>query len=113
MGSFNFDLKHEKKTLEVMIEGMFTPQNAQDFIAEYQKNIAGIKPAEFALVFDATQLKVTTQEVLPMLEDCMQLYKQTGFKNIKVSMGSSHIVKNQVNRVMQKVGLPNCEVIYK
>jgi hypothetical protein len=111
MGSFTFDLKHEKKTLEVMIEGMFTPQNAGDFITEYQKNITGIKTAEFALVFDATQLKVSTQEVLPMLESCVQLYKQTGFNKIIMNMGSSSIVKNQINRVIKKVGLLNCEVL--
>ena len=111
MGSFVFDLKHEEKALNVMIEGMFTPQNALDFIAEYQKNIAEIKPAEYALVFDATNLKVSTQEVLPMLESCVQLYKQTGFKKIVMNMGSSAIVKNQIKRVIEKVGLLNCEVV--
>jgi len=111
MGSFIFDLRPQEKVINVMIEGMFTPQNAVDFIAEYQKNVAGIKPSEFALVFDATNLKVSTQEVLPMLENCMQLYKQTGFEKIVVNMGSSAIVKNQVMRVVEKVGLLNCEVV--
>jgi len=111
MGSFVFDLKNGEKTLNVIIEGMFTSENAEDFIVDYQKNIAEIKPAEFALIFDATKLKVSTQEVLPMLENCVQLYKQTGFKKIIMNMGSSSIVKNQIKRVIEKVGLLNCEVI--
>lgn len=111
MGSFVFNLNHEEKTLNVMIEGMFTQQNALDFIADYQKNIAGIKTNEFILAFDAKNLKVSTQEVLPMLENCVQLYKQTGFMKIIMNMGSSAIVRSQIKRVIEKVGILNCEVI--
>jgi len=111
MGSFTFNLKHEEKTLDIRLDGMATLQNGEEFITEYNKNIAGIKTAEFALVFDATTLKVFSQEVLPMLENCMELYKQTGFKKIIMKMGSSVIVKNQVKRIVEKVGLLNCEVV--
>lgn len=111
MGSFAFDLKSGSKDLNVLVEGMFTQQNALDFINEYQKNTSGINPGEYNLIFDATNLKVSTQEVLPLLENCMQMYKQSGFKRIEVSIGSSAIVKNQIRRVVEKVGLQNCEII--
>lgn len=111
MGSFAITLKNEDKKMDVMVEGMFTSQNAMDFITDYQKNISGIKAAEYELVFDATKLKVSTQEVLPLLENCMQLYKQASFKKIKINMGDSAVVKGQVKRVAEKVGLPNCEIV--
>ena len=111
MGSFAFDLKSGTKDLNVLVEGMFTQQNAADFINEYQKNISRINPGEYNLVFDATNLKVSTQEVLPLLENCLQLYKQAGFKRIEVNISSSTIVKNQIKRVIEKVGLQNCEIV--
>jgi len=111
MGSYKIDLKHEQKTMDVLVEGMFTSENALAFITDYNKNISCINTTEFALVFDGTNLKITTQEVLPLLENCFQLYKQAGFRKIVMKMGSSVIVKNQARRVIDKVGLLNCEII--
>lgn len=111
MGSFTFDLNHDEKAVNVMVEGMFNLQNATDFMADYQKNIAGLKTAEYELIFDAKNLKVSSQEMLPMLEECMHMYCRTGFRKIAINMGSSVIAKSQMKKVVEKVGLQNCEVL--
>ncbi|HEX2926508.1 MAG TPA: hypothetical protein VHP38_09680 [Ruminiclostridium sp.] len=111
MGSFTFNLDHGEKAVNVVVEGMFNQQNAVDFMSEYQRNVAGIKTAEYALLFDAKNLKVSSQEMLPMLEECMKLYDRTGFQKIVINMGSSVIAKTQMKKVVAKTGLRNCEVL--
>jgi len=111
VGSFAFALKQDEKILSVMVEGMFTPQNVMDFVGEYQKNVAMINPADYSLVFDAEHLKVSPQDMVPLLENCLQMYKQAGFGKIKGNLGSSVIVKSQLKRVIEKVGLTNFEII--
>ena len=111
MGSFAFDVNHGEKIMNIMVEGMFSPQDAEAYICEYNKNVSKIEPKKFEVMFDATKLKCTSQEVLPLLENCMNMYKQAGFKKIKMSMGNSTIVKSQVKRVIDKAGLTNVEIL--
>lgn len=111
MGSYAFNLKTDEKIIDVMVEGLFTPQNATNFISDYQKCIAKINPTQHTLAFDATKLKVSTQEMLPMLEGCLQMYKEAGFCKIVVNAGSSAVLKMQLRRVVSKVGLQNCEIL--
>jgi len=100
-----------KKNLSVKLIGKFGNDDVGSFVQAFTNTVKLIKPAECTLTFDAKELQVSQQEMLPMLENCFGLYKSIGFKKIYMNMGDNVVLKMQVNRIARKSGLTNCEVI--
>lgn len=111
MVNFAFDLNHREQVMNIKVEGMFTPQDAEAYICEYKNNVSQIDTKKFEMICDASKLKCTSPEVLPLLENSMYLYKNAGFKKVKVDMGKNKsIVKFQLIRAADRIGFTNCEI---
>lgn len=107
------ELKLDKvsKILFAKVQGAFKPEDANDFVMAYTQNVAGINPKEYELHFDSTLLRVSTQDMVPMLSACFEMYKKDDFRKIVFDCGTNSTLKLQINRVSKNVGLQNYELI--
>jgi len=112
-GTYTMKVNVAKKTIDMTVSGTFTPEKAQQFIDDYQKKVSSINASEFVLEFDCRDLDVVTQQMIPTLESCLELYKSSGFKKVEVGISKSAIISMQLNRLAKKVGLDNFEVVQK
>ncbi|MFS0674432.1 hypothetical protein [Ornithinibacillus sp. 179-J 7C1 HS] len=112
-GTYTMKVNPAKKTIEMTVSGTFTPEKAQQFIDDYQSKVASINASEFVLEFDCRDLDVVTKAMIPTLENCLQLYKSSGFKKVEVGISKSAIISMQLKRLANNVGLTNFEVIQK
>lgn len=104
MKKFEFNQPSTNK-LEIKFQGMFAQEDALAFLNEYQRQVKAINAKNYDVVLNAVDLKVSPQEMLPLLEQCFELYKQTGFKKVFMILGNSVTLKMQVKRVADKAGL--------
>lgn len=110
MGQFTMQVDRGRKRFDVMVGGWFTPEDAMNYIADYQKSVVTFNPKEYAISLDCHELKVSPVEMIPLLQQCMEMYKQSGFQKIIINVGNSAIVKMQINRIAKVVGLDNVEI---
>ena len=110
-GSYTMKVDSAKKEMHIAIIGNFTPEQAQQFINDYNRNVASITASDFHLVLDCTDLNVVTKELIPALQDCYKLYKSSGFNKVIFRIGNSPIVKMQLNRIAGEVGLTNVDFV--
>ncbi|MNV61571.1 hypothetical protein D3C71_1540830 [compost metagenome] len=61
-------------------------------------------------MLDCTGLNVSSPDVLPMLEQCFILYKDSGFKKVIFTIKSNPILKMQLARVARSTKLENYEI---
>jgi len=109
-GSFTMEINQAEKTIDMTVSGTFTPEKAQEFVKDYQQKLSSIKPEEFVLQFDCRDLDVVSQEMVPNLEACLDMYRDSGFKKVLVGIQKKPIIKLQLNRLARQVGLTSFEV---
>jgi hypothetical protein len=73
MKKFDMVLDKTNKELKVKVWGMNGPDDANSFISDFTKTASTIQASEFILCFDAEELKVSTMEMVPMLEGCFKM----------------------------------------
>ncbi|MBY9078480.1 hypothetical protein KIH86_00810 [Paenibacillus sp. HN-1] len=110
MGTFNLKTDKASQTLQVSVGGTFTSEDAGRFINEYNSTVATFDPKQYEIVLDCTGLNVSSPDVLPMLEQCYVLYKNSGFKKVIFTIKSNPILKMQLSRVARATKLENYEI---
>lgn len=110
-GSYSMNVNRGNKEMNIEIVGNFTPEQAQQFINDYNSNVNSINASEFNLVLDCKELNIVTQELIPALQECYKLYKSSGFHKVIFEIGNAPIVKMQLNRIAREVGLTNVEFV--
>lgn len=111
MGTFSFAPNSAAKTLNVVVEGTFSPEDAGRFIQDYNTILGGFDPKEYEIILDCRTLNVSSPDTLPMLEQCYILYKETGFKKVTFTIAKSPVLKMQLSRVARTTKLENYEII--
>lgn len=99
MKKYDFKVDSSKKVFTIVGGGMFSLEDAQNFMAEYRANVAKINPQDYVLIVDAKDVKVNSPEVIPLLEEMIGLYASTPFKKKFSVVIESSIAQNQVKRV--------------
>ena len=112
-GIYTMNVNVVEKTIDMTVSGTFTPEKAKQFINDYQQKVSSINASEFILEFDCRDLDVVTKEMIPDLENCLTLYKSSGFKKVEVGIKKSAIISMQLKRLANNVGLTTFEVIQK
>lgn len=111
MGTFSFAPNSALKTLNVVVEGTISTEDAGRFIQEYNTIVDGFDPTQYEIILDCTTLNVSSPDTLPMLEQCYILYKESGFKKVTFTIAKSPVLKMQLSRVARAVKLENYEII--
>lgn len=123
MGDHKMENTNEKKSelklnrlakiIDAKVKGAFAPEDASYFVSEYTKMINQINATEYELRFDCTELRVNTQDMVPVLRNCFEMYKKDGFHKIVFDCGSNAALKMQCNRVAKMAALENYEILFK
>lgn len=103
-------LNQTKKIINCMVSGTFVPEDAQSFVDDYHKAVNSINPAEYTLEFDCTSMQVVSADMVPHLEACFGLYKESGFNKVIFKVQDNVVLKMQFNRLARNTGLTNIEV---
>ncbi len=107
----NYKVSVTANAVNVMCEGNFTPEDAQAFVKEFNKQVASIKPVNYHLSLDASKLAVSPAEMQEILKGCLALYKSLGFERISLNVGSNVVLKMQLQRLAKEVGLGSIEIL--
>ncbi|UQZ33577.1 hypothetical protein C2I18_08490 [Paenibacillus sp. PK3_47] len=110
MGSFKFATNTAGRTLDVQVEGTMSEADAGRFIEEYNQTVSRFDPTEYDIILDCTGLNVSSPDMLPMLEQCYILYKQSGFKKVIFTIAKSPVLKMQLSRIARSTKLENYEI---
>lgn len=105
MNKHEISLDKANKELKVKVWGMFEPEDATSFLVDFKKTVSTIQPSEFVLSFDTGELKVSKQEMMPMLEGCFKMYKDLAFRKVSIGTKDNTILKMQLNRIAKKIEL--------
>mgnify|MGYP003412930584 FL=1 len=109
-GGYIIDLNPQNKTINIRVEGVFTPDQATQFHTDYEKQVNSISAGTFDLIVDCTDMKVINQDMIPALTHSLELYKSSNFKKIKFTINGNPILKMQLNRIIRSVGIINGEI---
>lgn len=93
-----------------MVSGTFVPEDAQSFVKDYHNAVNSINPAEYTLEFDCTSMLVVSTDMVPHLEACFALYKESGFHKVIFKVQDNAVLKMQFSRLARNTGLTNVEV---
>jgi len=116
---YDFKVDSSKKIFLINGGGMFSLDDAKNFMAEYRLNVAKIDPKEYNLIVDAKDIKVNSPEIIPLLEEMIGLYTATPFKKKFSVIIESTIAQSQVKRVGKDelsaafIFVPSCEEALK
>lgn len=110
-GSYAINLDKAKKEIGLKINGSFTPDKVDQFIKDYNSNVNSINASEYILKLDVKDLELVSPEMVPLLEDCYALYRDSKFKKVVFEISNNIIVKMQLSRLARKVGLTNTEFV--
>jgi P pilus assembly chaperone PapD len=108
---FTLRLDKQGKIFYAEVHGSFKPEDANAFVTEYTQNVNSINPTEYELNFDSTKLKVNTQDMVPMLAACFEMYDKAGYRRIVFDCSGNPTLKMQINRVAKMTGLKNYELV--
>ncbi|MFD1775244.1 hypothetical protein [Paenibacillus rhizophilus] len=110
MGSFKFETSPASHTLNVTVEGSFSQEDAARFVAAYNDSVSKFNPQQYEIVLDCTTMNVTAPGVVPMLEQCYVMYKESGFKNVVFIIAKNPVLKMQLSRVARNTKLEHYEI---
>ncbi|WP_208588773.1 hypothetical protein [Gracilibacillus suaedae] len=110
-GGYVIDVKTTSKTVYMNVVGTFTPDQADKFHQDYEKQIGSISTIDYVLQVDCKDMKVINQEMTPKLTQSFKLYKKSGFKKVEFLITNNVVIKMQLNRIAKTVDLPNYEII--
>lgn len=99
-----YKFERKEKAILITVGGFFTPDEAKSFIEEYESIIQKIDTKSTSLILDGRELKASNQEMLPMLQGCMQLYMRDDFKKVFMIKFDSSVTNSQVARVAKEIG---------
>lgn len=99
MKKYEFKVNQAEKILLIESRGMFSLEDAKNFMDEYKKTITKINPGDYVLIIDSKDIKTANQEVIPLLEDMIKLYVTTPFKKRITIVMDSAVALSQVKRV--------------
>lgn len=108
---YTIKVNSSKKTVAMRVSGSLTPEDAENFVRDYHKSMNTIDPTTYNLEFDCTTMKVVSREMVPMLEDCYKLYKESGFNKVIFQIKENAMLSMQLKRLARNTGLTNVEVV--
>src|ERR1035437_6748877 len=105
MKKYEMTLNKGMKEIAIEVWGMYGADDAKRFAEDFIKLVSTIQTSEFLLWFDAEELKVSNQAMVPVLEGSFKMYKKLGFKKIVTTVESNVALKKQLKKIGITVGL--------
>ena len=111
MNKGNFSFVDTPGVLTIKIGGFFSKEDGEAYIREYNSQLRKINPKTKSLVLDCRELKVTTQDLLPMLQGCIVKYCSDEFKNVKAIINKNQpVLSMQIKKLVRNANVDNFDI---
>ena len=108
---FKIKVDNLKKQVRFDLSGKASSeQEVAEFIKSYQNTVNSIDPSQYDLILDCEFLSVVPPSMLPGLEACFELYRDSGFKTIVFNLPDIATLQMQIHRLSNKHQLVNSEI---
>ena len=113
MANYNISVNRPEKRLDIVCTGIVGGNDVKDFVDSFNKAVSTITPADYILNFDTSNFSVISQDMIPGIQGCFEMYQKLHFKKIRIKLNQSNpILKMQIDRVAKIAGLDNYEFYY-
>ncbi len=102
---YKVEVNNAKKVLFITVGGFFQEEDGKNFLNDYNNAVKSITPSSFTLALESSELSTSKAEMIPILENCIKMYKSTGFKNIVSTPPSSAIAAMQLKRLLSSLNV--------
>lgn len=102
---FEMKIDEDKKAFIICVGGYFRQDEGQAFLETYYKNVSSLKPANYNIVILGEELITSGPEMVKVLEQAVNIYKETGFKKYYGTLPRSPLAAMQLKRIIIKSGL--------
>jgi hypothetical protein len=102
---YKVEVNNAKKILFITVGGFFQEEDGKNFLNDYNNAVKSIVPSTFTLALESSDLSTSKADMIPILENCMKMYKDTGFKNIISTSPTSPIALMQLKRLLSSLNL--------
>jgi two-component sensor histidine kinase len=107
----NYNITRGINVLKVEVSGKFDDETRNQFLQEFQSEVAKIQPSNTELQFSAGDFQVLAAERQDGLIACFKLYQKIGFKKITMNLSNNAILGMQIKRLAASAGLTNFEIV--
>ena len=97
---FNFD--YNKKIYTIKLKGCFTEEAVSSLKESYQEAIGKLNPIEYSLIIDNTELQFSASKMIPYMQECMQMYLNTGFRCVFMTKPNSVLTMLQAKEALEE-----------
>jgi len=98
---YKVEVNNAKKVLFITVGGFFQEEDGKNFLNDYNNAVK----SSFTLALESSELSTSKAEMIPILENCIKMYKATGFKNIVSTPPSSAIAAMQLKRLLSSLNV--------
>ncbi|MEW8994368.1 hypothetical protein [Clostridium sp.] len=102
---YKVEVNNAKKILFIAVGGFFQEEDGKNFLNDYNNAVKSINPSNFTLALESSDLSTSKAEMIPILENCIKMYKATGFKNIVSTPPKSAIAAMQLKRLLSSLNV--------
>lgn len=101
---YTMEVDVDAKILRSKVSGTYTPEDAANFVAAYNKALSMIVPSETVFEIDCYELTTQSDDMASELQAVFMLYKNTGFKEVilRGSENPAHFV--QMKNLARQIG---------
>lgn len=96
---FKFDVNNTNKVVSITVGGFFSEQEANDYIAEFQRTVRSIAPSGYTLLIDGTEQKLASQNLLEQYQGAVDLYLSANFKKTIIVLPQSAVAVMQIKKL--------------
>lgn len=96
---YEVNINKDNKIFTVVAGGYFKPEEANAFMKEYTEKKNSINPGEYSVVLQDNELKVSNEEMVPILSGILKQYIADGFKKIYLLPMKSAVALGQLRKL--------------
>ncbi|MDX8044410.1 hypothetical protein SH601_00285 [Gracilibacillus sp. S3-1-1] len=109
-GGYIINVQPRLKSVYMNVRGRFTPELADQFHIDYQKQIGSISTFSYVLEIDCREIKTVNPQLNQKLACSFELFKRSGFKKIDFQLSEQSIIKPLIDETAKQVALPNYQL---
>lgn len=99
---YTITINNEKKAFVVETKGFFGEEDGENFLKEYKNKVSSINPKNYNFIICGKDLKTSSQDMIDTLNNCLKMYKASGFKDYYTTKSKSAVAWMQLQKLLKE-----------
>lgn len=99
---YTITVNEGKKAFVVETRGFFGEEEGKNFLKEYQEKVGSINPKRYSFIICGKDLKTSSQDMIDILNNCLKMYKDSGFKDYYTTKPVSAVSWMQLQKLLKE-----------